>query len=398
MARISSTLDQGNDEVPDLVRAARRIVPEVLAVREEAEISRRIPESLAKNISSAGLSQMFLPRSVGGPEAPPLVAFQAIEELSKADGSVGWCSMIATDISLFTAWLEPEIVREMCGQPACLRAAGSLRPLGRAYPVDGGYCVKGQWNFASGIDNADWLYCPCVIMDGDNPQSGPAGAPAVRAMWLPSNAATIKDTWSVMGLRATGSQDFVVNDIIVPRNYTSSLAEAPYHKGPLFNPRMLLTFVFSLNAAHALGIARGAMDGFAEMASQDASTASTALLRDRTLVQSCVGEAEAILNAARAYVVNAVGCAWAASREDATDPAQEIAQARLAIAHSVHEAARVVNLLFHAAGTNAIYTRHPLERQFRDIHVAEQHNAAFQAHYASAGKVLLGLRPSDPGW
>ena len=83
MARISSTLDQGNDEVPDLVRAARRIVPEVLAVREEAEISRRIPESLAKNISSAGLSQMFLPRSVGGPEAPPLVAFQAIEELSR---------------------------------------------------------------------------------------------------------------------------------------------------------------------------------------------------------------------------------------------------------------------------------------------------------------------------
>ena len=50
MARISGrTLDQGNDEVPDLITAARRIVPEVLAVREEAEISRRIPESRAKN-------------------------------------------------------------------------------------------------------------------------------------------------------------------------------------------------------------------------------------------------------------------------------------------------------------------------------------------------------------
>jgi alkylation response protein AidB-like acyl-CoA dehydrogenase len=94
----------------------------------------------------------------------------------------------------------------------------------------------------------------------------------------------------------------------------------------------------------------------------------------------------------------AVGRAWNAARNGVTDPAQEIAQARLAITHSVHEAARVVSLLFHAAGTNAIYTRNPLERHFRDIHVAEQHNAAFPVYYESAGKVLLGLRPSDPGW
>ena len=51
-----------------------------------------------------------------------------------------------------------------------------------------------------------------------------------------------------------------------------------------------------------------------------------------------------------------------------------------------------------AAGTNAIYTRNPLERHFRDIHVAIQHNAGFPVHYESAGKVLMGLRPSEPGW
>ena len=40
----------------------------------------------------------------------------------------------------------------------------------------------------------------------------------------------------------------------------------------------------------------------------------------------------------------------------------------------------------------------PLERHFRDVHVVVQHNAAFAVHYESAGKVLLGLRPTDPGW
>jgi len=60
-------------------------------------------------------------------------------------------------------------------------------------------------------------------------------------------------------------------------------------------------------------------------------------------------------------------------------------------------AVRSVDLVFHAARTNAIYNRNPLERYFRDIHVV-QHNAAFPAQYESAGKVLMGLCPVDMGW
>jgi indole-3-acetate monooxygenase len=98
------------DTVPELLAAAKQVAPEVILVREQAEDMRQIPPPLADVISNAGLYQMFLPRSVGGPEASPLVAFHAIEELSKADGSVGWCVMIATDISLFAGWLKPEVV------------------------------------------------------------------------------------------------------------------------------------------------------------------------------------------------------------------------------------------------------------------------------------------------
>ncbi len=389
---------RARDTVPELLAAAKHVAPEVVLARERAEEMRQIPPPLAEVIADAGLYQMFLPRSVGGPEASPLVAFHAIEELSKADGSVGWCVMIATDISLFAGWLKTGVLRKVCGQPASLRAAGSLRPLGRAIPVDGGYRVSGRWNFASGIHNANWLYCPCVLTDGDKPLLTATGTQAVRAMWLPSNAATIKDTWSVMGLRGTGSQDFVIDDVFVGQDYSCFLGDPPCEAGPLFRPRMLFTFLFALNAAHALGIARGAMDSLVDLAAREASTQSTALLRDRPLVQSRAAEAEAILNAARAYVIDTVARVWDSACKDKADPAQEILQARLAVTHSIHEAARVVSLLFHAAGTNAIYTRNPLERHFRDIHVARQHNAAFPAHYESAGKALLGLRPSDPGW
>src|SRR5438445_4940864 len=131
----------------DVVAAARSLAPLIVAAREEGEQIRRVPPLVAEALAAAGLLQMFLPRSMGGPELNPLTVFRAIEEISKADGSVGWCTMIATDVSLLMGWLPADIGRQFCGYPADFRGAGSLRPLGRAYPVDGGYCIQGHWNF-----------------------------------------------------------------------------------------------------------------------------------------------------------------------------------------------------------------------------------------------------------
>lgn len=383
---------------PHVVAAAKRLAPRIRAARDEAEKLRRTPADLAGAIADAGLYQMFLPRSAGGPELSPMTVFEAIEELSKADGSVGWCAMIATDVSYLAGWLAPEVTRKMFGTPPDLRVAGSLRPQGRAHPAEGGYRIKGQWNFASGIDNANWLYCPCVVMDGDKPRMTAMGTPVVRAFWLEASRARIVDTWSTLGMRGTGSQDFVVADEFVPEAHSCSIMEKSQQSNPLYQPRAMLTVLWAITAANALGIARGAIDEFLELAKQEASTQSTALLRDRPAIQSRIATAEAILNAARAYVVQAVGAACDAIGAGTADPARELLQARLAITHSMYEAVRAVDLVFHAAGTNAIHTRNPLERHFRDIHVAVQHNSAFPAHYESAGKVLMGLRPTDPGW
>jgi len=140
------------------------------------------------------------------------------------------------------------------------------------------------------------------------------------------------------------------------------------------------------------------MDAFVELATRAHSTSSPTLLRDRALVQTQVAEAEAILSAARAYVVTSVEAAWEAVCAGVPDPSRDIAQARLAITHGMHEAVRVVDRLFHAAGTNGIYRKYELERYFRDIHTAVQHAAGLPIHIESAGKVFLGLRPQDLGW
>src|SRR5262249_32426435 len=162
-----------------------------------------------------------------------------------------------------------------------------------------------------------------------------------------------------------------------PEAHTCSLGGPAVETGPLYNPRLFLVILFTAVVANSLGIARGAIEAFIELASRETSTRSTDLLRDRPFVQARLAEAEATLNAARAYVVNAVETLWDATCAGAPDLGIAIAQARLAIVHAMHQAVRTVDLVFHAAGTNAIYTRNPLERYFRDIHVAVQHNTAF---------------------
>ena len=67
---------------------------------------------------------MLYPRSVGGDEVEPAVYIDAVGELARADGSVGWCVSIANSTGLFAPYLEPEAARTVFGPPRATCAWG----------------------------------------------------------------------------------------------------------------------------------------------------------------------------------------------------------------------------------------------------------------------------------
>lgn len=382
----------------DVVAAAQALVPHIQAARHEIETERGLPASLVQEMARAGLFQLHLPRSMGGLECDLLASVRVMETLAAAEGSVGWCASISSAISYLVARLPPQVGITLFGQPPDARLAGSLRPEGRSRMVEGGYRVSGRWDFASGINHANWMYCSCVVEDDRGPCHTPEGVPMVRALMVPRDAVTVHDTWQVAGMRGTGSHDFEVDDVFVPHAHTLSVVDGVAHGGPLYHPRLLVIGAGAPTAGVALGLARGAIDALRAMAANTASTMSTTALRDRPLVQRRVAEAEAIVGAARAYLLGAMGQVWEAVTTDVPDPSAEVAQARLAMTHAMHESVKAVDRVFHAAGTNAVYEKNPLERYFRDVHVAVQHAVGRPEQFESAGKVLLGLRPDDIGW
>jgi len=253
------------------IDAAKGLAPQILAAANEIEQSRRLPPSLVDAIARAGLYRLWIPRALGGEETDPSTFVRVIEEISKADGSAGWCVALCGGNNVFAGYLAAEAAREIYGDDPDVRTAGVFRPFGNAKVVDGGYRVTGQWPLASGCQHSNWIVGGCRILDGDQPRLSPDGAPITRILFFPARECEILDTWHSIGLRGTGSHDFAVADVFVPASHSLSFREPQVEPGPLYALPTIALFSTGL-AAVALGIARHAIDILTALAATKMAT------------------------------------------------------------------------------------------------------------------------------
>ena len=376
----------------DLVRAAESLVPEITANLERIDAERRLPPELAARMASAGLFGLYVPAALGGPEADPITAFRVVETISQADGSAGWCSFNGSAITSAVARLTVEAARELFGEPPEILGSGSARPEGTARQVEGGYVLNGRWNYLSGIDHSTALFLNCRLLDERNaPLRAADGSPQTRVAVVPVAAGTTLDTWDTLGMRGTASHDCEFAEVFAPAHHTYARGDAAYHSGPLYHPpQNAILISWTLAAANAVGMARGAMNAFTDLATGAGTTNSPTLLRDRDYVQIAFGECEAMLDGARTYALDAVGGMWEAQAAGRSDLPARAVRARLAIAYAIRRSVAVVDRLFDVAGTNAIHRSVGLERFFRDLRVSGQHISGLPANYEYGGQALLG--------
>src|SRR3712207_1887173 len=197
--RMTTTTDQAA-----LIETARSFGPRIRALRDEIERDRRLPPALVHDLAAAGLFRLLVPRAFGGLEVDPLTWLGVVEAAARLDGSVGWV-LLANAGGLCTAYLDAPAARAIVGPDAAVAISGTLVPSGRATRVDGGYRVSGRWAFASGVEHSAWHMAACVLVEGDRPLRTAEGQPQVRAFFLPTEELAVLDTWSVSGLRGTGS-------------------------------------------------------------------------------------------------------------------------------------------------------------------------------------------------
>jgi alkylation response protein AidB-like acyl-CoA dehydrogenase len=378
----------------DTVAAARGLQGELRARAEEIERARRLPADLSRAFARAGFYRMCVPEVYGGLELPPADTMYTIETLAQADGSAAWCVFIGATSGSVLALLPPDSARAIFHRPEVM-LGGVFAPRGKAIVEPGGFRVNGRWQWGSGTQNADWVMGGCEVIRDGKPELLRNGTPRSRMMIAASTEIEFFDTWHVAGLCGTGSTDFAMNDLFVPDERAVGLGvdgplERPLYAFPQFG---LLAMGI---AAVALGLARAAIDALVELAGGKTPQGSARPLAARSSAQSDVARAEALLRSARAFYYEAIERAWESACANGRIEVEHRRDVRLATTHATRASADAVDLMYHLGGGSSVYQRSPLQRVFRDVHVATQHMMVGPATLELTGRLLLGLE-TDTG-
>jgi alkylation response protein AidB-like acyl-CoA dehydrogenase len=262
-------------------------------------------------------------------------------------------------------------------------------PMGQARRDGGDLVIEGRWPFNSGCAHADWYQTAVVVMKDGQPDVRADGRPDVRFAMFPRDGASIIDTWHSLGLRGTGSHDIEVHDLRIPIEHTAApMLDDPANSGPLsrlgFFP--LLTVLMS---GFPLGVARRALDELALLAPTKRRGTSPVPIANDSKVQYDIGAADAALQAARAFLLDALDDAWRTVTSGMTPSSDQAMRIMLAGQQTMDVAVTAVDRAFAVAGASAVYAGHPLQRCFRDIHTANQHIAFAGQSFSAHGHALL---------
>ena len=328
-------------------------------------------------------------------ETDPITRALIVEEISRHDSAAGWTLENPLDWAFLCARLPNEGAEEIYSRGADILIAAQFgRPL-NATSTEGGYRISGRAPFVSNCYDADWISSTALV-DVDQHSEG---EPVTVMVYSPRENCEIIDTWDVMGMRGTGSNDISVTDVYVPKSRTFPMVPefepGSHYQGPLYR----LPFVGAAATGiptPMLGVARRALDEVTELALNKTPVAASGLLKERSSAQVQLGKAEAVLRSGRALLLDTVSEAWQRSVDGETHSLKQKADLLLAMTHAMSSAVQAVELACSIAGTTAFRATSPLERCFRDVQTMKHHVFASEARYGTFGQVYLGVPPDFP--
>ena len=375
-----------------LLERVRKIGPVLKANVAEGERLRRLPQESLDALTDSGLLTMLTPKSMGGLEVDPVSYATLIEEAVKFDPAAAWTLTNPLLWAFFCSRLPDRGAAELLGDDPRALFAASITPPMKAELVEGGYLISGEGRFASNCHHAKWIASACLVDDSANPGQ-------VIWAYIAQKDCEILDTWDVLGMRATGSDDIRVDGAFVPTYrafpFIPEIEYGSQFQGPLYRMTFIGIVAMALPPV-MLGIARVAIDEAAELARGKTATGSSSALWKSPAAQAQIGRAEATLRAARALMFQTLDDVWQwiLSGKDVTTAQR--ADLLLAATNASESTVRVVERMHTLAGTSGIYSGNPIERCFRDIQVVRQHRFYTESRYETFGRMYFGLE-SDYG-
>ncbi len=355
----------------------RDLLPTFRSRAEEAERLRVVPESSVKELEETGFFTLLQPRRYDGLEADPVDFYTAVKEIAGACGSTGWVSSVVGVHPWQVALFADEAQQAVWGEDTSTRLSSSYAPTGKAVLTEGGFTLSGRWSFSSGCDHCQWVLLGGLVFNAEG------NVVDFRTFMVPRSDYTIEDVWNVVGLRGTGSNDIVVEDVFVPEAFTLSMSDT----GRCFGPgqevntsdlyKLPFHSVFTMTISTPLiGMAYGAYSEHVEMQRKR--------VRAAYLAEKTANDPYASVRIARAS--NEIDSAWVLQVHNLRDLQGYVSrgekiplEARLRVRRdqviASERAIRAIDSMFESSGGRALAEGSYLQRAWRDAHAGRVHAA-----------------------
>ncbi len=378
-----------------LIERARAMAPALRERAAAAEAMRRIPEVTHAEFRDAGFYRVLQPARYGGLEARYGLHTMLAAETARGCASSAWALSVTACHGWILGMFPRRAQDEFWGEDPTRAVASSFLPVGpKLAPESGGIRLSGRWRFSSNVDHCDGAILLAML-------PGAGGAPTF--LLVHRDQYEIEDTWHTVGLVATGSNDIVIKDALVPghrmldviatRDGSAPGAEANRHH--LYRVPLFACLPHSL-IGPAFGAALGAVDQIvAELGGR--TTVTNVRLAEQQTIQSRIAEAAAELEAARALLqvdrgrINDMGRAG-----ELPDDATRL-QYRLNVGYAAKLCVQAVERLMPVVGGRGLELNHAFQRAWRDVHAVAQHIAlVWDLQALNYAAMRLGLKAGDP--
>jgi alkylation response protein AidB-like acyl-CoA dehydrogenase len=202
---------------------------------------------------------------------------------------------------------------------------------------------------------------------------------------LPVDEVEILDNWHTLGLRGSGSCDFVARDVFVPDR---RCFEAKAHRG---GPVHQMNTLPMEHAALPIGIARRALDEVRELALEKVRIGSSRSLAHRNVFQREFGRMEMAWRSVRSLFYDLVADAWEPVRAGHAETQEQDLLLRNGAVYATDVCLEIATTCLRFGGATALFESHPLQRCYRNLSAAGQHLFVTDENYEALGQLRLGL-------
>ena len=379
-----------------VLEAVTELLPTLRDRAQEAEDARRIPDESIKSLQETGFFKLLQPKRYGGLEASPVDFYRGVRLIASACGSTGWVSSVLGVHPWQLALFDQRAQDEVWGDDPTTLVSSSYAPMGRAKAVEGGFQFSGRWSFSSGCDHAQWVFLGGLVMGDEGPID-------FRTFLLPRSDYRIDDVWDTIGLRGTGSNDIIVEDVFVPEYRTLSFIDTgrcvcpgqEINSSPVYKLPFAMVFSNSISVP-VIGMAQGAYDAYVSWTKERVRASTGAQASSDSFNQLRIAEAAAKIDNAVTSIENNIGEALTLATAGEKIPMPLRVRARRDQVNATGSAITAVDRLFESAGGRALKAGTPIQRFWRDAHAGRVHaiNDPEKAQ-VMFGQFELGLKVQD---